>query len=147
MVYRWLGASETNALACALAGQSAQAVGLPIETAFDHPLQDSSRFAEQLLLEIHIRRLRLQNERDDIEPALGGIVHVVKGRSVVADDHQLELRFVIKEVLVRETRRDEIATRQLLDARFGPRLIRFGLRRRNETGNRSILFSISRCVF
>src|SRR5262249_37926994 len=75
----------------------------------------------------------LQDERHDVEAALGRLIDVVQDGLVVPDHDQLEGRRVGEEVPAQESRTDRIAAGQRLDARLGPRAALLRLARGDKT--------------
>ena len=106
-----------------------QPVLLPVETAIDHPLQDSPALPAISFCSSSRSGAAASDERHDVEAALGGFIDVVQHRLVVADHDQLECRHVGEEIVPHEAGGDRIAASQRLDACLGPCAAFLGLAR------------------
>src|SRR5271166_1665002 len=67
-------------------------VCLPVETSFNHPLQNTGRFSHQLGLKVAIYHRWLARERDHVYPAAHCVIDVAQNGFMVPDDGELELR-------------------------------------------------------
>ena len=105
-----------------------QSLALPKAAALDRPRQNAVPFLEQLFRQPAVTPLGRDRhrERDQVQSPLHRLIHVADRWLVVACDHQLELRYVLEEVLAHETRRHLVATGDGLDLGFVPTPTLFG---------------------
>jgi hypothetical protein len=98
-----------------------EAVLLPLETALDHPGQDASELAAQLLREPRILAITVESlcKRNQTEPVPDGIVGALYYGLVVGGEPQLERRPEAERLSEQEPSRHSVAAGELLDLGLG----------------------------